>query len=101
MELSFVKGVQEYGALAIVAMVVAWLLTKTIPAFMERLKEQQTEFHAMLEAQRAAFIDELTTVRADHRKERTEDRDEFHRVLVEHTQAIRQLTQRALGSTHE
>ena len=94
MESVILKAVSEYGSLGIVALVVAWLLTRTIPAFMTRLKEQQTEFNAMLEAQRSAFINELNQIRIEHRKERKEDRDEFHRVLEGHTAAIRELTEK-------
>lgn len=94
MESMVLKAVSEYGSLAIVALVVAWLLTKTIPALMTRLKEQQTEFNAMLEDQRVAFIGELNRIRDEHRAERKEDRAEFHRVLEEHTRAIRELTER-------
>lgn len=92
MESVILKAVSEYGSLGIVALVVAWLLTRTIPALMTRLKEQQTEFNAMLEGQRGAFINELNRIRDEHRQERREDRDEFHRVLEEHTAAIRELT---------
>ena len=92
MESVILKAVQEYGSLAIVALVVAWLLTHTIPAFMQRLKEQQTEFNAMLESQRVSFIAELNRIRDEHRAERREDRAEFYRVLEEHTAAIRELT---------
>lgn len=91
MEPTLIKTMSEWGPLGIVAMVVAWLLTKTIPALMTRLKEQQTEFNAMLEAQRIAFINELSRIRDEHRQERKEDRAEFHRVLEEHTAAIREL----------
>jgi len=94
MEPAFVKAASDYGALGIVAMVVAWLLIKTIPALMQQLKEQQTEFNAMLDAQRGAFINELNQIRIEHRKERKDDRDEFHRVLEGHTAAIRELTEK-------
>lgn len=91
MDPALVKSMSEWGPLGIVAMVVAWLLTKTIPSLMTRLKEQQIEFNKMLEDQRAAFISELNRIRDEHRAERRDDRAEFHRVLEEHTEAIREL----------